>query len=1067
MKNRLIILFIFGMALFSIQAQNKQISGNVRNNAGESLPGVSVKVEGKQQGTITDIEGAYRIMASEGDRLIFSFIGMKSETKTVGKQAVINVVLDEGVIELDEFVAIGYGNQKKSDLTGSVASVTAKDLETKNAMSVDQLLQGQLAGVKVSANSGAPGGAMQILVRGGNSMQGSNEPLYVIDGFPIEINQDEIASDVSAGDAQQYNNILSSINPNDIERIEVLKDASATAIYGSKGANGVVLITTKKGDTEKKGKDIVEVNYTFSIDEIARKIPMLEPWEWAQNYNEFIRVTGSASTRHAFDGTNDANGIYWPTIDDIKNQTNTLYGPWGVNWQDEMFRMAKTHNLNVSLRGNNENMNYAVSGNLLSNEGIIPNTDFDRVVLKGNMTRKLSNKFRMSVNGQISRSVGNQKPTAGNTTANMGVILNSLRYNNVFPAYFIDGSYFNLKGEDADDMSINHPLLFVYEVKNQVKTTSVIGAAGAEYTPVKNLVIKSNLNFRYGLSLRDVYFPKTTQQGATAQGYSGNSWSETSNIVSENFVNYSFKIQKNHEISLMAGFSYEETQMRMLNLRVYSFFSDDLQGMNLSEGTQPQIPANSIITTKMESFYGRLNYAFADKYLLTATFRGDGSSKFGVNNKWAYFPSFAGAWRVKEEPFMKNIKWISNAKVRAGYGLSGSQAISPYQSLSLLTSEGYYFGSTYVKGIGVGHYNWTAAGGNYTGLGEPDLKWETTGQFNAGFDLGLSKNRYNITVDLYNKTTWDLHQSVELPIESGYSYTIRNMGTIQNRGFEISFNGNFRFNQVRWSPSINYSMNRNEVVSLGGQYDYILGPALISGDGGDPFIGHVSMVGHPMGSYFGYKTNGIIQNQEQANELTSSVGILEPGEVRYVDISGPDGVPDGKVDANDKTIIGNPYADFEINFNNKFTYKNFELAINLSGVYGNDILNVNLAEIEAGTSARVESVRMRDIWTVYNPSNTQPKIGPARAKIMSDRYVEDGSYIKLKNLMLAYNFNVKKIKQISKAQIYLKGSNLVTLTKYSGYDPEVNQYQNNQKPGVDYGSYPASRSYAIGMSIGF
>jgi hypothetical protein len=352
-------------------------------------------------------------------------------------------------------------------------------------------------------------------------------------------------------------------------------------------------------------------------------------------------------------------------------------------------------------------------------------------------------------------------------------------------------------------------------------------------------------------------------------------------------------------------------------------------------------------------------------------------------------------------------------------------------------------------------------------LGEPDLKWETTGQFNAGFDLGLSKNRYNIIVDFYNKTTWNLHQSVELPIESGYSYTIRNMGTIQNRGFEISFNGNIRIDQVKWFPTINYSVNRNKVVSLGDQYDYILGPALISGDGGEPFIGHVSMVGHPMGSFFGYKTNGIIQNQEQANELTASVGIREPGEVRYVDISGPDGVPDGKVDANDRTIIGTPYPDFEINFNNKFTYKNFELAFNLSGVYGNDILNVNLAEIESGTCARVESARMRDIWTVYNPSNTQPKIGPTRTKIMSDRYVADGSYIKLKNLMLAYNFNVKKIKQISKAQIYLKGSNLVTMTKYLGYDPEVNQYQDNQKPGVDYGSYPAARSYAIGVSLGF
>lgn len=1065
MKKLCLLLLSVTVAVLVV-AQQRNITGIVKSEQDQPLAGVVVLNKRNNDAVITAKTGHYSIRAVQGDTLRFSSLGMITQTVVVSARTVENVTMQDDLFKVDEVVVIGYGSQKKSDMTGAVASITNKELSSINATSVDQLLQGQLAGVRVASNSGAPGGGMNIQIRGGNSMNGSNEPLYIIDGFPIEINQDEVAADASAGDAQQYTNILAGLNPNDIERIEVLKDASATAIYGSKGANGVVIITTKKGSDLQGGKDLVEVGYSFSVDEISRKLPMLEPWEWASYYNEFIRVTGSQNSLPSFNGKRDQNGIYWPTVDDIKNQTNTYYGPWGVNWQDLMFRAAKTHNVNVSVRGNRDQTNYALSANYLRNEGIIPNTDFDRIVIRGNINRRISKKFYVSGNVQFTHSEGNQKPTAGNTTDNMGVVLNSLRYNNVFPAFNPDGSYFNLKGETAEDMSINHPLLFVNEVKNVTKNNAALGSLSVEFRPISDLSIKSTLNARYSNSVRDLYYPRSTQQGTSTRGYAGNTWSEVLNYISETYVNYTKKFRQHHSLGVMAGFSYEQTDLRSLNIRVFDFFSDDLQGANLSEGTLPQIPQNDITKTKMASFYGRVNYSYKDRYLLTATFRGDGSSKFGRNNKWAYFPSFALAWRISEEPFMKKVNWITNFKLRAGYGLSGSQAISPYQSLCLLTTDGYYFGGNYVKGIGVGKYEWSASGGVYTGLGEPDLKWETTEQINVGVDLGFLKNRFNLVVDLYEKNTRDLHQMVELPLESGYSYTVRNMGKIRNRGLEVTLQANLRFGEFKWYPSVNYYMNRNKIMSLGGKYTYVDGPALISGDGGEPFRGHIAIEGHPMGMFYGYKTNGIIQNSEQASEYSSSVGKLEPGEVRYVDISGPEGRPDGKVDSYDRTIIGNPHPDFEINFSNRFSWRNLEFSFNIAGVYGNDILNVNLSQIESGTCSRVESARMRDMWTIYNPSNTQPKIGATRNRIMSDRYVEDGSFIKLRNVMIGYNFKIKKL-GLTKAQIYVKGSNLLTLTRYSGYDPEVNQYQSNQKPGVDYGTYPATRTYTVGLTLGF
>lgn len=1056
---RLTVILLMCCVQF-LAAQQRQVTGVVKTTEGTPLAGVTVVIKGKAGGTVTDTKGAYSIKVTNEDHLIFSFIGMESKTINIGTKTTINTTLEESSVKVEEVVAIGYGVQKKSDLTGSVSSVGAKDLQSLAAVTVDQLLQGQMAGVRVSANSGAPGEALRITIRGGNSMNGSNEPLYVIDGFPIMTSSTDIASDGTAGDAGQTTNILSSLNPNDIESIEVLKDASATAIYGSKGANGVVMITTKQG-SGTKGKDVVDVSYSLSLDEVSRKLTMLDPWEWAQNYNGFMVMSGGSG--HLFDGGTDKNGIFWPTVDDIRNQTNTIYGPWGVNWQDEIFQLAKTHNLNVSLRGSNDNTNYAISGNMLQNEGIIPNTDFSRYNAKASLTRKISKTIKANANVQITRSIGNQKPTAGNTTANEGVIINSLRYNNVFPVYAPNGSYFSLKGDDSDESSLNHPLMFINDVKNQLKTTTFLGTVGLEITPMKNFSIRSNLNYKYNMSVRDIYFPRTTVQGNSGKGRAGNTWAENMTLINENFANYNVTINKIHSIGVMAGFSYEQTDERSLDLRVLDFFSDDLLGSNLGEGAQPQPIINDFTKSQMVSVFGRVNYTLDNKYMFTATFRTDGSTKFSKNNKWANFPSLAFAWRAKEETFLRDVNWLSNLKVRAGYGLSGSQGIKAYQSLYRLYMDSYYFDDGSLEnGVGVGNMS----GSSVVGLGNDNLKWETTAQFNAGIDMGFQNNKYSLTVDYYNKETRDLHQMVNLPYETGYSYLVMNMGKVRNRGFEASINANFKLNKVNWVSNLNYSMNRNKVLDLG-SYDKIYGPNLVPADGGDPFFGHITTVGRPMSSFYGFKTNGIIQNQEQANEVRESVGLLEPGEVRYVDVSGPNGVPDGKIDSDDRVILGDSNPDFEINFNNRFSWKRFEFSFNIMAMVGNDILNANLVKLEGGTCNKVELASIREAWTVYNPSNTMPKLGVVRNKIMSDRYIEDGSFIKLKNVMFAYNFKGPKKSFYKNIQVYLKGSNLFTLTKYKGYDPEVNQYQNNQKPGVDNGSYPSTRTYTMGVSISF
>lgn len=976
----------------SDQTQGATISGTIVDADGNSLPGTTVLIKGTQIGAISDDSGNYSIdiPADQIDVvLVFSFLGFETKEVTVDNQTTIDVTLGADEEELDEVVVIGYGSARRSDLTGSVAQVNTDELNAFPTSNVIQSLNGRAPGVQVIQNNGAPGGGVSVRIRGANSIQGDNDPLYVIDGFPFSGNP-------------------TNLNNSDIASIEILKDASATAIYGSRGANGVVLITTKSGSG---AGTVVEFDAAYSVQSLRKKLDLMNGSQYAELMN--IQAENDGLNPYFTDGEVNSFGE-------------------GTDWQDEIFQQAPIKNTSLSISGGGENTQFLVGGSIFQQDGIIKGSDYDRYSLRSNVNHKISDKFKVDFNTTLTKLVTARRDSEGGARG-ASMIGAALGASPLSSPYSPDGTINNL----ADDFpfvspDLVNPLYFINEQSTVITANVVLANAAISYNPIPEITIKVSGGIENRDDRTDNY---RSRNFINSNGNASITTSQYLSRLNENTITYADVFNEKHDLNVLAGFTYQDFTTKYLAGSGAGFLSDLYETDNLGAAETPGIPTSGYSNSVLLSYLGRVNYGFDSKYLFTASFRADGSSRYSEGNKWGYFPSGAVAWKVSEEDFMKNLETVSTLKIRSSWGLTGSQAINPYATLNQLFPGYTVFGDEL--------FNFLAPGSTLPG----DLKWETTEQFDLGLDMGLWEDRIILGADYYVKTTDDLLSTVRLPSSYGYTTTIANVGSIENKGVELSLYAQVLSNDFRWSLDGNISFNRNKVLSLNdGQ------PILTN------FINIVTVSdnfsimeeGRPLGQFWGYQEDGY----------------TESGAIKYVDRNN-----DGEISEADKTYIGDPNPDFFYGFNSNMSFKGFQLDIFFQGSQGNDIMNVSAisSTMDYGQGLNMPEEVLLDHWTPTNTDAKYPKISRNSSSRVSDRFVEDGSYLRLKNILLAYNFplNNSQGKFLKSLRLYASGQNLLTFTNYSWWDPEVNSKGADNRMGIDHFSYPIPKSYTIGLNATF
>ncbi len=964
-------------------------SGTEKNG----VAGASVLLKGSVTGVSTDASGNFTITIP-GNRksngvLVISHIGYTEQEIVLNGRSSLSIVLVAGDNKMGEIVVIGYGTVKKKDLTGSIAQVQSKELNAFPTGNLLQALSGRTTGVQVLQNDGKPGAAPSIRIRGVNSILGSNEPLYVIDGFP--------------GSA-------TGIQATDIETMDVLKDASATAIYGSRGANGVIIITTKRG---RAGKTQVDYETSYGIQRVAKKLKLMNNFQWASFYNE--------------QAANDGLTPYF-----TGGQVDSLSKLPSTDWQDQVLHPARVmlHSLNIS--GGNDKTQYSVSGNVFLQDGIIRNSDFNRYSLRANLNHTISKIFSFSVNALLTREKTDAKTTGTGSNRGSGLMSAAISAPPILSPYNSDGTFrrLNTVYPWLSNVLIN-PLTVISGQTNATIANRELANAAFNIRPFDGLVIK----FSGGIQNEDDRNDAFTLIDPIINSTGSASVSTTQNIslLSENTVSYN-KTFGDHSLSAVAGFSYQNNITTTLNGSGTGFLSNVEQTYDLQGAATQGIASSSYNKSVLLSYLGRLNYSYKGKYLATFSYRRDGSSKFSILSKWSDFPSGALAWRISEEKFLQPVKAISNLKLRGSYGATGNNALNPYQTLNALGSSKVVFGDAL----------YTAYGPGTTKPGP--LKWETTYEYDGGLDLGLFGNRLNLTADYYYKRTRNLLNNVQLPASTGYTNTLQNVGEMQNKGWEFSADALVLDKAVKWNISANISFNRNKIIKLYGGQD-IYGSPFYTGPIND-FV-NLLRVGQPLGIFYGYKENG----------YTST------GNIQYKDLN-----QDGAINASDKTYIGNPNPKFIYGVNSSLSYKGFELTVFVQGTQGNDIFNMNATQtIDLGFALNEPADEFSNHWTTAKTNAKYPKVSRSISGNISDRYVEDGSYLRFKNIQLAYNLPPGLIKWSRNIQVYVSGQNLITITKYSWYDPEVNSLGsgNSINQGIDYYSYPTAKTFTFGIRCGF
>ncbi|GAB3925412.1 SusC/RagA family TonB-linked outer membrane protein [Larkinella terrae] len=1003
--------------LIGVAPVDVRVSGRVTSETGEGLPGVSVVVKGSPRGTSTDAEGRYQLsVPNENVTLVFSFVGYASQEQVVGNRSAIDIQLVPDTKALNEVVVVGYGQVKKSDLTGAVATVPVEEIKKVAVTSLDQALQGRAAGVQITQNSGAPGGTTSIRIRGGNSIQGDNEPLYVIDGIPFK--NDGVSNGSSF-------NVLSTLNPSDIESISVLKDASSTAIYGSRGANGVVIITTKRG---KAGKSTITFDTYYGVQNVRRKYPVLNAREYAQ----FVNDANTNEGRPA---------VYTQAQVDAFGE--------GTDWQDEIFRQAPISNYQLSFSGGDEKTQYAISGGYFKQNGIIVNSDFDRYSFRVNLDRKLTSKIKIGNSLTVNRTVTNQARSDGDLGSAGLVTIAALQFPPILPVVTPNGSY--LLTDPALAFTADNPVALARDNKNRNTAYRVFGSVFGDYQIIDGLNLRVSLGMDAVLQKQDSYLPRSVGSGLAQGGAAAIFNSQAMTWLNENLLTYTRTINTVHNITALIGYTQQASRTESNRAQARNFVNDNLGSSNLASGSVPLTPESGIGTWGLRSYLARINYGYKDKYLLTASFRTDGSSRFGANKRNGYFPSAALAWRVSEETFMKSSRVVNDLKVRLTYGATGNQdGVGNYPAYSLLGTQNYVFGNTVSTGLGPNQ------------IANPDLSWETTTQADFGVDVGFLNNRITLTADAYLKRTKDLLLNVTVPSTSGFSSAIKNLGKVENKGLEFSISSRNIDGDFKWNTDLNFALNRNKVLDIGGTPQIFAGSVANIGQG---LNSGIIRVGEPLGSFFGYVTNGLYQTTDELTALADPQA-RKPGDRKYADLNG-----DKKIDDNDRTIIGRAQPKFIGGISNTFSFKGIELTAFFQGVYGNNILNANRYELEYLNATTNQDRDMLNRWTPTNTNTDIPRASTTRpANRVSTRQIEDGSYLRLKNLQVAYNLpsSVIQALKIQSVRVYVTAQNFLTWTNYSGYDPEVNRFgQDSRSQGFDYASYPATKTLLFGLNVGF
>jgi TonB-linked SusC/RagA family outer membrane protein len=1014
------LCLIFGLlaflGTFAAQAQTRQVTGRVLNATDKTpLPGVSVLLKGTTTGSSTNAAGEFELNApATGGTLVFSFVGFESFEQSIGTSTSFNVQLKEQAQDLNEVVVVGYGTQRKRDITGSVASISAEQVAETPIARADQILQGRVSGVQVTQTNSEPGGNVSIRIRGTNSINTGNEPLFVVDGFP------------GAGD-------LNSINPSDIESVEILKDASATAIYGSRGANGVVLITTKKG---KVGKGTINLEAYTGVQIVRHKYELMNAKEFAQYLNEVNPGTGTGAIP----------APYRPGQIDSLGE--------GTDWQSAILRPARMSNYQLAFNGGTEETRYNLSFNYFDQEGIVLNSGFQRATVRLNLNRKISRKLSFDFSSQLAGTFEKRAFANSSGGSNGGVILDALRFSPINSVRDAAGNYTYSNTPLPYVEDVGNPVAYAEKAKDHRTTARGLFNVAGNYEILPGLTLRITGGLDYNNNQLDAYRPSDIYLGRLTNGSANRVQTNRYSWLNENTLTYDKKLNENNFLNVVVGVTEQQFYGNDFSATANGFFTNTLGSDNLALGSNIQTPNSGKYTNTLASYFGRVNYRLFERYLFTATLRADGSSRFGKNNKWGYFPSAAFAYRLIDEKFMSGFTALSDLKLRVGFGITGNQEINNYQSLARYDVGSYASGSTRLVGLVPAN------------IVNPDLRWESTAATNVGIDAAFLQNRVTFTADAYYKKTSDLLLRVATPRTTGYGDILLNAGSVENKGLELALNTtNFDSKAFGWKSNLNISFNRNKVLDLYSVDELPVGASsssLFVGAG----LGQTSILreGEPIGSFYGYQFDGIWQSADEIAASGAKSTTLRPGDPRYIDQNG-----DGFITAADRVIIGRAQPDFIYGVTNNFTKGGFSLSIFIQGVQGTDVLNLNRYELESGVNSTNKLKTVVDRWTPTNPSNTIPRAGSTLRRstgIVSD-VVEDGSFVRLKTVTLGYTLP-KFSKAVKSASVYITAQNLVTLTKYTGFDPEVNSFgRDNLSLNTDYNAYPSTRTFIAGLKIGF
>lgn len=1057
MKQMFIMLFCLATYYSAISQQVKNIAGTVTNEQGEPIAKVTVITSKTKKSVVANDKGYFHIVGVvTGETLTISSIGYVSKTVTVENESNLKIQLSRTNQTLDDVVVIGYGTVKRKDLTGSVGSAKVEDMRKAPVVSFEDALAGRVAGVQVSTGDGQPGSTSNIVIRGGNSITQSNAPLYVIDGFPLE---------------DPDNN---AINPDDIESIEILKDASSTAIYGARGANGVVMITTKQGKT---GAPVVTYNNWLGVQQPSKQIPVMSAYEFVKYQTELLPATAPQLYFQ--------NGKTLESYRDVK----------GVDWQDQVLQNAFMQNHALAVRGGTAATKYSVSGSYLDQNGIVINGGYKRYQGRFSIDQRLGKKFRTGINANYTYAIKNgqianlttddlNSSSAGNASSYL--MYSAWGYRPVTGNGNMDDFVNDPFDDDLTssvDLRVN-PVVNSNNTYNYVYSKSFYSNAFLEYSFLKNFkfkvtggLVENNMRFEKFNNSNTAAGNPVTVYGSTygINGSVNNAYNRS--LLNENLLTFSKSFNKKHVVDALAGFTIQRNESESNGYASVLLPNEALGIKGLDQGTVLEKNYTGTYST-LVSFLGRINYSLNSKYIFTASFRSDGSSKFDPSNRWGYFPSGAFAWNFGQEKFVRKLGILSSGKLRASYGITGNNRVSDFAYLSVLDQEvganstntrsGYYFNGTYIKGTVP------------TMVGNDKLKWERTGNLDIGMDLGFVNDRINVTVDYYYKKTNDLLLNASLPTSSGYMTAYKNIGVVVNKGLEVTINTvNINKKNFTWSSSFNIAFNNNKLVSLNGDEPSLTTRVTNWNAQFNNSLPYIALPGRNVARFYGFIFDGLYQLSDfdllpnGSYQLKATVpnngndaSTIKPGHIKYKDLNG-----DGIVDANDQTVIGNPNPLNIGGFTNNFRYKQFDLNIFFQWSYGNDILNANRIVFE-GAEARPNLNMYKTFenrWSMDNQSSLLPVAGGYGPNVYSNRTIEDGSYLRLKTVSLGYNLPKFLMKRWGMQNIRVNASaqNLVTWTNYSGLDPEVSVRNTALTPGFDWSAYPRARTITLGLNVTF